>query len=47
MHQEAIQTLARMTACSVQYFHKVAQLVQLNPEGPMSVHKEQADTLAK
>ena len=43
----AIQSLAELTAVSVQQFHKVAQLVQMKPEGSYSVFKSKSTCLFK
>jgi len=48
VHCEGIKALAEITACSVQHYHKVAQLLQLNPQdGTLSSFTEKAVCLER
>ena len=45
IHQMGIQSLAELTACSVESFHKAAQLLQVNQSAPINSYKFRASNL--
>ena len=46
IHQIAIQSLAEVTARTVGHFHRIGQLLLMDPKGPVSAYKEKADAIA-
>lgn len=47
IHQVAIQSLAELTARIVGHFHRCGQLMLINPQGPVTVYKDKAISMAK